>query len=148
MGKQKQVDKPRIRPRFMQSWINDKSNVCKQVGDISARGNVRWLDRSGTIIGAHLLLYWSFIPNNETEWLSVKVSAWCEDERALLCKHGDSYQFKTRFEQKAKNVNWHNKREWQLNRYYLGLDIKPHYIWCWNSSLWIKKEDWIKGVRK
>ena len=132
--------KPKVKPRFMQTWKNDGSKVSKQVGGISSRGNVTWLDESGKVMLPHLHLYWSFMPNSGLEWLALKIEKWCDDERALACKAGESFKFKTRFEQKPTDSDWYSKQEWQLKRYYLGLDVKPHYVF--------RMDEWILGVRE
>lgn len=132
--------KSKVKPRFMQTWVNDGSGVSKQVGEISKRGNVTWLDGSGKVMSNHLHLHWSFVPNSNIEWLAINAIPWDDDERALVCKDGESFRFKTRFEQKSTDSEWHSKKEWQLKRWYLGLDVKPHYVF--------RTDEWILGVRE
>lgn len=133
-------EKSFIRPRYLQYWKSNKSGLKKRIGAVSARFNVKWDDESGSITYSHLNKFWTFIPNSNIEWLAINAIPWNDDERALVCKDGESFRFKTRFEQKPTDSDWYSKQEWQLKRYYLGLDVKPHYVF--------RMDEWVLGVRE
>lgn len=124
----------KVTPKVGQVWENNGNEYkVKQMLD----GFVNmWASpisaKLGIAIDDGFYSVFTFVPQNDLEWLAVNVHEWnCQDSFQVICKADNRAGY-----HHEGLLGCYTRKQWQNKRYYLGLDKKPHYKMI--NGEWVK----------
>ena len=127
-----------IKVRVGQVWHCNGFNKDVEMMYYHGNGLIEWSDGfTSTADWAHSNM--RFIPQNDLEWLAVKLDEWksiFDGMRAFKKVDIVSYTSHDEGHDCMKGSTPYTKQQWQNMRYHLGLDTKPHYKMI--NGEWVK----------
>ncbi len=114
-----------VKPQVGQVWLSAEYNEEMTINAIES-GFV-WFDGMSQE-EMSINEYFTFIPQNDLEWLTVNVDKWFHDDCGFIRLSNDKVEFYTDDidNEYCSQFQYYTLRQWQNMRYKLGLDKKPH----------------------